>query len=192
MPADLRRRAILDATRPLLLQHGPDASTRQIAEACGIAEGTIYRVFDTKQELVAEAVAEALSPDLVLATIDALPGDLPVPALVVAIVDALQQHALSIRALAALIDHPPLADAGGKCPRDHRHTGAVLVAALEERLAARADELRVPPRSAAGAILAVSFGSTFVSDASVPTPDAVAHLLLHGISRPATDKDPAC
>ena len=44
---------IVEATLPLLLEHGEMVTTRQIAEAAGIAEGTIFRVFADKDELIA-------------------------------------------------------------------------------------------------------------------------------------------
>nr|WP_284286883.1 helix-turn-helix domain-containing protein [Angustibacter aerolatus] len=47
---DERRRHLVDATLPLLVQHGRAVSTRQIARAAGVAEGTIFRVFDSKDE----------------------------------------------------------------------------------------------------------------------------------------------
>lgn len=62
MAPEERRRAILDAVVPLLLEHGDDLTTRQIAEAAGIAEGTIFRVFPDKPALLMAAAAEAMSP----------------------------------------------------------------------------------------------------------------------------------
>ncbi|HYD08790.1 MAG TPA: helix-turn-helix domain-containing protein [Acidimicrobiales bacterium] len=74
LPAEERRRAILDATLPLLIERGSAVSTKQIAEAAGIAEGTIFRVFPDKDSLVRAAVELAFDPEpteQALAAIDA-------------------------------------------------------------------------------------------------------------------------
>ena len=60
-PAD-RREALVEATLPLLRMHGRAVTTRQIAEAAGVAEGTIFRVFESKEELVEAALARAFEP----------------------------------------------------------------------------------------------------------------------------------
>jgi AcrR family transcriptional regulator len=58
LPPSERRAEIVAATFPLLLTHGSAVTTRQIAEAAGIAEGTIFRVFPDKESLI-EAVVES-------------------------------------------------------------------------------------------------------------------------------------
>jgi AcrR family transcriptional regulator len=68
MAPDDRRAALIQATIPLLHEHGLDVSTRQIAEAAGVAEGTIFGVFENKNKLVTVSVLTALDPQ---PTIDA-------------------------------------------------------------------------------------------------------------------------
>src|SRR3954470_108552 len=73
MPPSERRADIVAATLPLLLAHGTSVTTRQIAEAAGIAEGTIFRVFPDKDSLIAavfEAALDTASVDAALAAID--------------------------------------------------------------------------------------------------------------------------
>lgn len=74
MSREERRAAIAHATIPLLEQHGAQVSTRQIAIAAGVAEGTLFRAFDDKVELLTAAAERALDPTARVAEIDALPA----------------------------------------------------------------------------------------------------------------------
>lgn len=62
LPPDERRQAILRAVLPVVRERGADVTTRELAEAAGVAEGTLFRVFDDKASLVREAVAAAVDP----------------------------------------------------------------------------------------------------------------------------------
>jgi len=191
LPREERRRALLDATRPLLIEHGPGVSTRRIAEAAGIAEGTIFRVFPTKQDLLNETIVDALAPDATLSRLAALADAGDLTTLATGIVEALQQHAQETRTLLALVEHPLVTGGDAEtCPvprHGERHRG--VVDAIERLLAAREAELSVSPRAAAGALYALGFGSTMAVTPSgtPPAPERVAHLILHGIA-----KDDAC
>ncbi|MBB4746329.1 TetR/AcrR family transcriptional regulator [Actinoplanes lobatus] len=69
MAPEERRAALIEATIPLLHEHGLEVSTRQIAHAAGVAEGTIFGVFESKSQLVVCSVIKALDPR---PTLDAL------------------------------------------------------------------------------------------------------------------------
>lgn len=62
MSPEERRESILDAVVPLLKEHGRDVSSRQIAEAAGVAEGTIFRAFGDKETLISAAIARFFDP----------------------------------------------------------------------------------------------------------------------------------
>ena len=54
-PAD-RRAAIVAATIPLLRSRGWSVTTKEIAAASGVADGTIFSVFADKEELLLTAL----------------------------------------------------------------------------------------------------------------------------------------
>lgn len=64
---------MLAATIPLLRERGAQVSTRELAEAAGVAEGTLFRVFADKRALIQAALAQAMDPgplELSLAAVD--------------------------------------------------------------------------------------------------------------------------
>jgi len=63
LPPAERRVSLIAATRQLILEHGPDVTTRQVAEAAKVAEGTLFRVFPTRRDLIAATIADHLSPE---------------------------------------------------------------------------------------------------------------------------------
>jgi AcrR family transcriptional regulator len=58
-PPDVRRRQILTGVAEVLLESGYDALTiSRVAERAGVAKGTVYLYFDSKQALIAALRAE--------------------------------------------------------------------------------------------------------------------------------------
>lgn len=84
------------ATLPLLREHGRAVTTRQIAEAAGVAEGTIFTVFDSKDDLVDATLAEEFDLAPFEAALDALPADRDLERRLVGYVDLLQRRLISI------------------------------------------------------------------------------------------------
>lgn len=92
MSPEERREALIDATLPLLHEHGRAVTTRLIAEAAGVAEGTIFRVFASKDELIEAAVVRAFRPGRMLAELDRIPVDAPLRDRAVALVGIMQRR----------------------------------------------------------------------------------------------------
>jgi TetR/AcrR family transcriptional repressor of nem operon len=64
-PPDVRRASILDAAVGLFTERGVDASTMaDVAEAAGVAKGTVYLYFDSREDLLA-ALQARYAEDLI-------------------------------------------------------------------------------------------------------------------------------
>jgi len=123
-----RRDAIAAATIPLLVQHGAGVTTRQIADAAGVAEGTLFRAFADKDEILHAAVVRSLDPAPVVAAIAALPDDDGLRPLVTSVAELLlemQRVGMRIFAAAHQVLDPrrrgvPGGDAGEPRPGEAR------------------------------------------------------------------------
>src|SRR5215210_3807762 len=103
MPPEARRAAIIEATLPLLLERGAGISTKQIAEAAGIAEGTIFRVFPDKDAVVRAAVELAFDPAPAEKAISEIDRNLPFEDQLAQAVDVMQRRLFDIWRLVSTV-----------------------------------------------------------------------------------------
>jgi AcrR family transcriptional regulator len=195
MSPDERRSAIVAATLPLLLEHGPDISTRDIARAAGVAEGTIFRAFDTKHDLIHATIHTALTPDDAISRICGLPADQSLRDRVSAIMEVLHDEIHRTRSLFAHLARPSSAPGpsrperppfGGVRPPFNPHeTKARLNTAVAAALQPYSAQLAVPTAFASQLLSALAFASSFTlaDDEPLSNPVELADVVLHGIAK---------
>ena len=180
MPPDERRAAVIAATEPLLRERGRDVSTREIAEAAGVAEGTIFRVFEGKEALIRAVTERAFDPAPVLAEIVAVDRALPLPARLVRLVEILQSRLDTVFTLihALGMKGPP---PDGQRPR---LANDELREAIVELVGDDRSHLRVPPVELADALRMLVFSSThpLINDGNPLTAEQIVGILLDGLS----------
>jgi AcrR family transcriptional regulator len=175
MPPDERRTAIAQATLPLLLERGEMVSTREIAEAAGIAEGTIFRVFADKDEVISAVIDDALDPTALELALEAIDRSTPLAEVLLATIELLQQRTIEIWRVMSSVG-----------PRWHDRVRRPMAdsPALVALLAAHLDALTLDAPAAARLLRAMILATTHPMMAEEPMPPAeIAHLFLHGAGR---------
>ena len=178
LPAEQRRQAIIAATLPLLLERGANVSTREIADAAGIAEGTIFGVFPDKVAVVQAALRAAFDPEPTERALDAIDRSLPFEDQLEAAVDVMQRRFADIWRLVSTVGEP------GERPTPPRD-----FAALADIFAMQPCRLRTDPATAARELRALTLAVSHpVLWASAPlTPREIVKLLLDGIRASTAD-----
>jgi len=173
LPPDERRSMIVAAALPLVLEHGDRVTSRQIAEAAGIAEGTIFRAFADKDEVIAAVIEAALDPEPLEAALTGIPEGLPFEDGLAAAVLIMQQRVIDIWRVVSSVGtrfhemtRRPLPDSG----------------ALVRMFEANRAQITVEPIVAARLLRALTLSTTHPMLAGEPrSPDELVQLFLHGV-----------
>lgn len=180
MLPEQRRAMIIQTAIPLIAEYGAAVTTAKIARAAGIGEGTIFRVFADKEELLQACVAEALSPEHAVRELGAIDVSQPLPDRLAEAAEALQAHMDRIGAILGSLGHR-----GGKHPGTVRGAGrdesmTRTRAALTELLEPDKAALRRPPEQIAALFFGLLFTQPRTDDEPDLTPQELVEVFLHG------------
>jgi AcrR family transcriptional regulator len=173
---------LVDTTLLLLREHGRDVTTRQIAEAAGVAEGTIFRVVGSKEELVEAAIGRAFAPGALVDRVREIDPALPLRDRLVLMVSIFQQRYRATFDLMRKVGlvRPPRHD-GPEADAARAQMAALMVGVVgpdAERLMVPAEEFCHRLR-----LLAFSGAHPMISDGHFVGPEAVVDTVLHGLLR---------
>jgi AcrR family transcriptional regulator len=175
---DERRKAIIDVTIPLLREHGRETTTKQVAEAAGIAEGTIFRVFESKHELFLQALETAFDPTDFVGLLEEIDTALPVRDKLLRIASLYQERFTGSFELMSKMGmvQPPTAM---KHDAEWRERARVI---SRDLVAANADEFRIDPYEVVRAVRLLTFSGSHphISDGRILTPDEIVDIVLNG------------
>lgn len=197
LPPDERRAALVAAALPLILEHGTRVSTREIALAAGVAEGTIFRAFPDKASLIEATVHAAFDPGPLLAELRKVDPAMPLRPKLLAITRVVQERLRRVIGLMSALElrHPPESDEGHGDSR--RATSQRVLETVAGLLEPDANQLRMAPLEVARFLRLLAFSGTHprITDGNPLTADEIVAVLLDGVRRhdaPPTESDPSC
>lgn len=185
MSPQRRREMLVAATLPLVVQHGLNVTTRQIAEAANVAEGTIFRVFPDKDALIKAAVAKALDPGPVFAELATVDMGLELRDRLVMVVGIVQRRFVMVFNLLISVGmhHPPEDIDEHRARARPQHEAMMLT--IERILEPDRRRLRRPVSEIVRILWLLTFSGShpLITDGQTLTPEEITDVLLHGTLR---------
>jgi AcrR family transcriptional regulator len=174
LPPEERRVAIIGAALPLIAELGQAVTSKQIAAAAGVSEGTIFNVFDDKDDLLRAAFEAAVDPAPFEQAVSEIDAGLPFEEQVIAAATLSQRRVVHVWKLISALG-----------PRHHDKRGGPFAdsAALTALFERHRRRLRVEPAEAARLLRSLTLALThpMLTDDPRP-PDDVADLFLNGVA----------
>lgn len=181
----------MTATERLIVAQGGNVSTKAIAEAAGIAEGTIFRVFPTKEAIIDAIFEDAFDYESRQSEIAAIDLNADLETRLVALATILQRRIRRIQELLAAVGFRRLKSMHSRKNRERHDPNLTGITAIIEP---DRNRLRVPPQEAARLLFAIVMAMTnpMMGGRSDVDPKEIVTLLLNGVAVHSTTKGPTC
>ena len=202
MAPEDRRSAIIVAAIPLLRTRGTAVTTRELADAAGVAEGTLFRVFVDKEALIRAAIEQLLDPVPVINQLAAIDPDAGLRTALTEAVAILQARTGDVAMLLSMSHelsggrspHGPHSPHGPNAHPQGRHPMEMVVQAVAVLLHPHAGRLRLEPTACARLLVGLVMVSNHpltVRATPALTPEQIVELFLDGaLDRPSPTEDP--
>jgi AcrR family transcriptional regulator len=172
LPPDERRAAIVTAVLPLIVELGHAVTSRQLAEAAGGSEGTIFNVFADKDELITAVLDAALDQAPFEQSVAAIDRTVPLREQLVAATELIQHRIVDVWRLLSSVG-----------PRPEESARPLPISAeLTALFADHPHEITVEPVEAARLLRAMTLSLTHPLLTAQPLDaERIVEVFLHGV-----------
>jgi AcrR family transcriptional regulator len=200
MSVDERRATIVEVALPLLVEHGGNVKTSEIAAAAGIAEGTLFRAFRDKKALFVACMRAAMEADAEVAQIQAVDRDQPLADRLTQGVEAVagyQDRLWAVMSAMRSSGVDPRTDSDTENEKHEHHDGPpkVMIRISQAMADLFGDDstelLRVSPELAARLLLGLVFSNRMLTEGfgdTVAELSDLVDLFLYGTVRTAQER----
>ena len=190
LPVEERREALIDATMRALREHRRPLSTREIAQAAGVAEGTIFRIFPSKDDLIDAVVAKAFGSHDGVLQAERISVEQPLRDRLVEFVAILQDQLRNVFGLmdALGLTAPPTTECNLEAEVDRADR---LLQALDRLVTLDRPQFRVSTPDLFRYLRLLTFSGSHdgISDGDPLAPEEIVEVILTGVLRPSGDSE---